>query len=742
MATDKTKIPALKNIPAKVDPELRATLESMKEAQEVRLGRRGDPKDRAVTLRELIDSGLAKELKSDPFNPDAGSPAVDFGPITEVDEDLTVPPAPTGLTASGVFTSVLLNWNGMSARAPYGNHAFTEIWRSRSNELGGATLRATTSGFSYSDEAGYNETYYYWIRYVTTAGVRGPFNNTNGAEATTLVDIGAVMEELSENISALPGYSTLTGLIEDGMEVIRSATEPTTRSGGGAIKVDDVWIETDNNNQLYLRNSGNTAWVATRDAQLVSDVSSLTTTVNTNTASISTNATAISTETTARTTAINSLTATVNTKNKSFVSVSAPADNASNDLREGDLWIDSDDDNKLYRWNDTSSSWVAVRDTSNDGKATIFTQDNVPTSGVKAGDLWFDTNDSNKQYRAMADGSDQVTAGEWEEVRDVTTQASVTTVQNAVANADGTNAGYGVAVNANGAIAGMYLMASSDGTLQENSSRSDILFEADQITIRNPNAGNNDVAPFIVLTSADANGTPAGVYIKDAMIKNAAIDTAQIADAAIETAQIGDAQITTAKIANLAVTNALIADATIDAAKIASLDADDITVGTIDSARINVDTLNVKFFANNSAKIYDHQSPTSVAVPLSVFGSAFHRGSTDFTTQSQTTGTFCTFSVANVRNNAKYQTIFSGVLGDNTGMFVEYSYNNSTWVQAQGGIQNITMAAGTFRSYVFVYSGQFTGMTSSQTTVYWRVRIATKHRSTYLSLYSFIDNTQ
>jgi hypothetical protein len=635
MATDKTKIPALKNIPAKVDPELRATLESMKEAQEVRLGRRGDPKDRAVTLRELIDSGLAKELKSDPFNPDAGSPAVDFGPITEVDEDLTVPPAPTGLTASGVFTSVLLNWNGMSARAPYGNHAFTEIWRSRSNELGGATLRATTSGFSYSDEAGYNETYYYWIRYVTTAGVRGPFNNTNGAEATTLVDIGAVMEELSENISALPGYSTLTGLIEDGMEVIRSATEPTTRSGGGAIKVDDVWIETDNNNQLYLRNSGNTAWVATRDAQLVSDVSSLTTTVNTNTASISTNATAISTETTARTTAINSLTATVN--------------------------------------GNTSS---------------------------------------------------------------------ITTVSNAVANADGTNAGYGVAVNANGAIAGMYLMASSDGTLQENSSRSDILFEADQITIRNPNAGNNDVAPFIVLTSADANGTPPGVYIKDAMIKNAAIDTAQIADAAIETAQIGDAQITTAKIANLAVTNALIADATIEAAKIASLDADDITAGTIDSARINVDTLNVKFFANNSAKIYDHQSPTSVAVPLSVFGSAFHRGSTDFTTQTQTTGTFCTFSVANVRNNAKYQTIFSGVLGDNTGMFVEYSYNNSTWVQAQGGIQNITMAAGTFRSYVFVYSGQFTGMTSSQTTVYWRVRIATKHRSTYLSLYSFIDNTQ
>ena len=60
MATNGTKVPAIKNIPAKLDYETKATLESIKEALEVRLGRRGDPRDRAVTLRELIDSGLAK----------------------------------------------------------------------------------------------------------------------------------------------------------------------------------------------------------------------------------------------------------------------------------------------------------------------------------------------------------------------------------------------------------------------------------------------------------------------------------------------------------------------------------------------------------------------------------------------------------------------------------------------------------------------------------------------------------
>ena len=50
MATKGTKVPAIKNVPSRVDPELRSTLDSIKEALEVRLGRRGDPRDRAVTI--------------------------------------------------------------------------------------------------------------------------------------------------------------------------------------------------------------------------------------------------------------------------------------------------------------------------------------------------------------------------------------------------------------------------------------------------------------------------------------------------------------------------------------------------------------------------------------------------------------------------------------------------------------------------------------------------------------------
>ena len=55
-----TKLPGLKNIPPKTDRELKLALEDIKQALEIRLGLRGDPLDRAVTLRELKDSGIVK----------------------------------------------------------------------------------------------------------------------------------------------------------------------------------------------------------------------------------------------------------------------------------------------------------------------------------------------------------------------------------------------------------------------------------------------------------------------------------------------------------------------------------------------------------------------------------------------------------------------------------------------------------------------------------------------------------
>jgi len=203
-----TKIPAIKNIPAQIDTETKLALDSMKEALEVRLGRRGDPKDRAVTHRDLVDSGLATDLAKAPYNPNIAG-ATGFGPAADEVGDVTVPPSPTVLTAEGLFTEALLAWNQSTNSAPYKNHGFTEIWRSQNEDLSGAVLIGTTNAFIYTDKGlEYNRTYYYWVRFISTTNTPGTYSNM--ASATTIENISATMTSLSETIANMPGYSVLT----------------------------------------------------------------------------------------------------------------------------------------------------------------------------------------------------------------------------------------------------------------------------------------------------------------------------------------------------------------------------------------------------------------------------------------------------------------------------------------------------------------------------------------------------
>jgi hypothetical protein len=333
MATTGTKLPGLKPIPAKVDKELAGSLKAMQEALAIRLGQLGDPIDRAVTLRELIDSGLAVKLKDNPFDPNAGLGPTDFGPPDAGPGDLSIPPAPVSLTADGIFTQVILDWNGTSASAPYGNHAYTEIWRSRDNNLAGATLRATTTAFIYTDEVGYGETYYYWVRYVSTSDVQGPFNNTNGAEATTLQDIAAVMTELSETLADLPGYNLLA-TSTTAATVIKSSSQPSTRTNGDPLQPNDIWFDTDDG-QIYTRNVANNAWVAGRDATLVNLFGTTSFTGSTLTSAMATAQSDIVTVTNAQSataTNVTNLTSTVNGNTSSISTLNTTTANINGDL--------------------------------------------------------------------------------------------------------------------------------------------------------------------------------------------------------------------------------------------------------------------------------------------------------------------------------------------------------------------------------------------------------------------------
>jgi len=200
MSSNPTKVPAIPRPPNDVSPEVRRYLESVQEALEIRLGRRGEPEDRAVTLRELIDSGLAKSLNSAPFDPNNIS-ANNLGFSSSVVDalDSTIPPAVTNFTASGAYSVINLSW--------YVDHSLTflahaEIWRADTDDFGEAQFIDIATGSKYLDPVGGDQTKYYWIRFVSQAGVFGPFNDGDGTEASTATDVAHVLNVLNEAITS------------------------------------------------------------------------------------------------------------------------------------------------------------------------------------------------------------------------------------------------------------------------------------------------------------------------------------------------------------------------------------------------------------------------------------------------------------------------------------------------------------------------------------------------------------
>lgn len=177
MATNETKIPSIPPIPSDVDPKLKTYLNAVDEALKVRLGRTGDPKDRAVTVRELIDTGLAENFKENPFDPNAGTPPNTFVPTERV--DVTIPPDVTGFSGVGAFQKIILSWD----LAQFGNFAFTEVWRHTSNDIGSAIRIDTTRAQVYADTVDLDANFYYWVRHVSTSNIVGQF--TNGINVTT-----------------------------------------------------------------------------------------------------------------------------------------------------------------------------------------------------------------------------------------------------------------------------------------------------------------------------------------------------------------------------------------------------------------------------------------------------------------------------------------------------------------------------------------------------------------------------
>lgn len=177
----KTKVPS---IPLPTQNNLLDVAKAVKGVLDVREGFIGDPLDQNVTFRDLVDSGIAQQSASGQQGlgnlPPVEVPGLvgGYNPAT----DLTTPPQPVGVVITSGNTLVKLKWDVPA----YSNHAYVEIWRSETNAIGGAQMIGQSSISYYIDDRGHDGTnYYYWVRNVSQADIKGPYNTTNGTAPTS-----------------------------------------------------------------------------------------------------------------------------------------------------------------------------------------------------------------------------------------------------------------------------------------------------------------------------------------------------------------------------------------------------------------------------------------------------------------------------------------------------------------------------------------------------------------------------
>lgn len=205
---------------ANSEPILRA----MKEWIEVRGGQRGDGLDKFLTVRDLLNAGLAKGYQVADLLPGGNpepiplEPPVPSGPI---------PPTPSKLEAFGGLTWITLTWEFPRG---YERLAFFEIWRSEEDALGSAVLVGQTFGAPWAEEVGPSRRLYYWVRAVSDAGSASPFNAVEGTLGETGLDVGLVLDTLE-------GQITENELFKDLADRIDLIDAPGTTPGSVAARV-------------------------------------------------------------------------------------------------------------------------------------------------------------------------------------------------------------------------------------------------------------------------------------------------------------------------------------------------------------------------------------------------------------------------------------------------------------------------------------------------------------------------
>ena len=365
---------------------------------------------------------------------------------------------------------------------------------------------------------------------------------------------------------------------------------------------------------------------------------------------------------------------------------SAPSTRANGDaLQAQDLWADTDDNNQIYVRNAANNGWDKARDSTlvtlyNSLSSTVTTQGtNLATAQSDIVTLTTDTSANATSITTLT-----ATTG--------TNAAAITAEQTARTNAD-------TALTAS--------IATVSATAGDNTS---------SITTNTTAvAGINGNASAGYVLKLNANGKVAQMVLGSNASSGSGASS--IVSFLADTFKIDND-------AGSSVSPFIVSGGTVL--------IDNARINNLSGTKIDVDTLAVKYFADVTSKIYNHDN---TAVPLTRVGSNYIATAN---TGSSGIHTCAPVSITNCRSGGSFVAYVQGILGNVANMVVEYSVDNSTWNNATGQI--FTISAGTYRGYTLLYNGSL-NFSSGASTSYFRVKFNGNQNYTQIGLTVTVDNT-
>lgn len=221
--------------------------ERVRETLSTYLGKRGDPLDRGVTLRDLSDAGIVSLTpgylaRPGSYRPVAGAgSAVGTGTGTGTgtyEPDLTPPPTPTGFTVTPTFNNLIIEHDNPVYTQGHG-HARTRVY-GKTYSTGAlptfstAVLITEFTGTVFAHPTTLGTEWHLWIKWVSEDGVESttPAGGTNGLTATTgrvgNSDLGPLIvtaDKLAGNIDAAKFAAGI-----EPVTIVTSGTLPTVKS--------------------------------------------------------------------------------------------------------------------------------------------------------------------------------------------------------------------------------------------------------------------------------------------------------------------------------------------------------------------------------------------------------------------------------------------------------------------------------------------------------------------------------